>query len=186
MSVTDRAKPIRSSPNLRPRERRLALIAGVVIGSWVLMSWLVQPLVDHVRTLHARVKAHTEKLEALSRLLKQAPSITQQYQQVAGYLTVEDDEQAQSVFLNELEGLSRDPALQLNFKPRPMKREERMSRLEVELDIEGPQDKLLAFLDGLVSLPRLMVIERLRMTSIPTKEHWLRANVVVQKLTFHK
>ena len=29
---------------LRPREKRLSLIAGVLIGCWLFLSWLVQPL----------------------------------------------------------------------------------------------------------------------------------------------
>ena len=167
----------------RPRERRLALIAGVVIGCWLLVSWLVQPLWDRTRELRARVESQTEKLKALNQLLAQASAIEREHQQVAGYLTREEEEQAQSAFLNELEALARGLGLQLNLKPRQVKPEERFSRFEVELDVEGAQDRLLAFLDGLLGMPRLIAIDRLRLSSVPANEHALRANLVIQKLT---
>lgn len=171
------------SVTLRPRERRLALIAGVVSGCWVFVSWLAQPLWDQVNDLRLHVERQTEKLEALNRLARQAPAIEEQYQRVAAYVVGGDDERAQSAFLNDLELLSRGLGLQVNFKPRPSKREERMSRFEVELDVEGAQETLLAFLDGLISMPKLMAIERLRLSTIPTKANQLRANLVIQQIT---
>ena len=167
----------------RPRERRLALIAGVVIGCWLLVSWIVQPLWDRARDLRVRVESQTEKLEAINRLLAKASIIEHEHQQVAGYLTREEGREAQGAFLNELEALARTSGLQLNLKPRPVKPEERFSRFEVELDVEGSQERLLAFLDGLLNLPKLLVIDRLRLASVPAKEHALRANLVIQKLT---
>ena len=170
---------------LRPRERRLTLITAVVIGSWMVVSKLVQPLWDRTRELQLYVEAQTEKLDAIRHLLEQAPSIEREYQQLSAYLEAEGEEQAQGSFLNELEALSRTSNLQLNLKPRPVKQEERLSRFEVELDVEGVQDNLLAFLDALLNMPRLISVERLRISSVPMKDRVLRANLVVQKLTFH-
>ena len=168
---------------LQPRERRLALIAAVLIGCWLFLSWLVQPLWEHVRALRLRVETHTEKLAALSRLLEQAPSVEREYQEVAAYLETADDEQAHRAFLNELEGLSREAGVHLNLKPRPVSQDDRLSRFEVELDAEGPQPNLIQFLDTLLRLPRLIAIERLRLATAPGKEGALRANLVIQKLT---
>ena len=168
---------------LGPRERRLTLITAVVIGSWMIVSKLVQPLWDRARELQLYIEAKTEKLDAIRRLLEQAPSIERESQQLSAYLEAAGEEQAQGSFLNELEALSRASNLQLNLKPRPVKQDERMSRFEVELDVEGMQGNLLAFLDALLTMPRLMAIERLRISSVPTKDHVLRANLVVQKLT---
>ena len=167
---------------LGPRERRLTLITAVVIGSWMVVSVLVQPLWDRTRELQLHVETQTEKLDAIRRLLEQAPSIEREYQQMSAYLETEGQEQAQGSFLNELEALSRTSNLQLNLKPRPVKLDERVSRFEVELDVEGVQGSLLAFLDALLSMPRLIAVERLRISSVPTKDHVLRANLVVQKL----
>ena len=167
----------------RPRERRLALIAGVVIGCWLLVSWIVQPLWDRARDLRAHVESQTEKLDALNHLLAQAAVIEQEHQQIAGYLTREEEEQSQSAFLNELEALARGSGLQLSSKLRSVKPEERFSRFEVELDVEGAQERLLTFLDGLLGMPKLIAIDRLRLSSVPANEHALRANLILQKLT---
>ena len=167
----------------RPRERRLALVAACVIGCWVLVSWVVQPLWNRAGELRRHVETQTEKLEKFSRLLAEVPALERERQRLAGYLRAENEEQAQSGFLNDLEALSRQSNLHINLKPRPMKREGQVSRFEVELDLEGSQESLLAFLDALLRLPRLVQIERLRLSSVPTKEQLLRADLVVQKLT---
>ena len=169
---------------LRPRERRLALIAAVMIGAWVIVSWLVQPLWDRVHDLQLHVETQREKFDALSHLLAQAPSIERTSQSLAAFLQAEDGEQVQEAFLAELEDLSRRSNLRMNSKQRPMKRTERVNRFEVELDLEGSQKDLLAFLDALLTMPKLLTIERLRIVSVPTKENTLRANLVINRVSF--
>ena len=170
------------SPSFRPRERRLALMAAMVLLSWGVVSWIVQPLWDRVHDLRLHVDTQLEKLEAVSRLLSQEPSVARRHQALASHLHVESDEGS---LLHELEALSSQSNLKLNLKPHPLKAEDRVSRLEVELDVEGSQEKLLAFLDALLGLPRLVAIERLRISSIPTKEQQLRASLLIQQLTLH-
>ncbi len=169
----------------RPRERRLALLAVVIIGCWVVVSWILQPLWDRVQALRLRVAAQTKKLEALNHLVTQASAIERDYQQVAGYLETQDVDRVQGAFLNELETLSRNAGLEPNLKPKTVQRDGRVTRYEVELDVEGSQEKLLAFLDALFRIPRLIAIERLRLSIVPAKEQVLRANVVIQKLSLN-
>ena len=174
---------MRGPAALRPRERRLALIAGVLIGCWAFLSWLVHPLWEHVRGLRHHVATQTQHLEGLSELLRRAPAIERAYQEAAAYLTVEDDEQAQGAFLHELEALSRTASVRLNLKPRPLRPEERLRGFEVELDVEGSQQQLMTFLDALLRLPKLMTIERLRIAAVPAKADALRASLVLHTLT---
>jgi len=166
----------------RPRERRLALLAAVVIGVYALVSWMVEPLWNRTRDLRHHIETQQGKLAALSDLLKQAPAIEQDRAEVAAYLSGDEGEEG-GAFLSELEALARRSRVQLNLKPRSAKREERVSRFEVELDVEGSQETLLAFLDELLRMPRLLTIDRLRIASLPSKERSLRANLVIQKLT---
>ena len=168
---------------LRPRERRLALIAAVVIVCWGFVAWMVEPLWQRLRILRARVAGQTEKVEALSHLLAQAPAIEREYQGLAPYLAGGEEAQVHDAFLNDLEALSRTLNLQLNLKPRPVKRDDQMSRFEVEVDLEGSQQGLLAFLDALFHMPCLMTIDRLRISTVPAKEQILRTNLVVSQLT---
>jgi len=169
---------------LRPRERRLALIAGVLIGCWAFLSWLVHPLWERVQDLRLQVETQTQKLEGFSRLLARAPSIEREYGAAAPYLEAGDAEAAQRMFLDELESLSRGSGVRLNLKPRPLRQEGPMSRFEVELDAEGNQPQTLAFLDALLRLPKLLTVERVRISAAPAKPDVLRANVVLQQLTF--
>jgi len=168
---------------LRPRERRLALIAAMVLLSWSVVSWIVQPLWDRVRELQLHVDTQLAKLEAVNRLLAQEPSVARRHEALTGYLHAENGDHAESSLLRELEALSRQSHLTLNLKPHPLKSGEHASRLDVELDVEGSQEKLLAFLDALLGLPRLIAIERLRISSIPTREQQLRATLLIQQLT---
>ena len=168
---------------LRPRERRLALTAAVVIGCWLFVSWIVQPLLTRGREVGLRVETQTEKLDALRRLLVRAPALEQEYQQLAAYVDGADDAATQGAFLSALESLSRETGVTLNLKPRPVKTEGRMSRFEVELDIEGSQDRLLAFLDELLRMPKLVAVDRLRISATPAREGLLRANLILQKLS---
>ena len=170
---------------LRPQELRLALIAAGVIGCWAVVSWLVQPLWERVRDLRGHVQDQSERLAALTQMLAESQSADSRHALLAEYLKAEDDESAQGSFLNALEALARQTTLQLNLKPRPGKRDGRVTRFEVELDVEGPQQQLMGFLDALLQMPRAIAFERLRISAVPAKHDVLRANLVIQKLTFH-
>ena len=168
---------------LRPRERRLALIAGVLIGCGGLISGVVHPLWERGRDLRVHVQTQSEKLRSISRLLASSATIERAYQETAPYLELTDDDQVQRASLAELEALSRQSGIKLNLKPHPLKREERTSRFDVDVDVEGSQQDLLVFLDSLLRLPRLMTIERVRIATVPARESILRANLAIQYLT---
>ena len=171
---------------LRPRERRLALIAGVFIGCWGLIFGVAHPLWVRGRDLQAHAQTQSEKLQSISRLLASATTIEQTYQQMAPYLELGDDDRVQRACLAELETLSRQSEIQLNLKPHSMRREERTSRFDVDMDVEGSQQQLLTFLDALLRLPRLMTIERVRIATVPARASVLRANLSIQYLTVQK
>ena len=168
----------------RPRERRLALVAGVLIGCWLFVSWVVQPLWERLRDLRLETETKTEKIEAISRLLAKAGSIKQAYQRSAPYLASSgSDDRTGAAFLNELETLSRSSNVQLSLKPHQPKDEERMSRFDVELDIEGSQQNLMEFLDALFRLQKLIAVERFRLSIIPAKTDTLRAYLLLNTYT---
>lgn len=169
--------------SLQPRERRLALVAAILIGCWLLLGGLLQPLWERVSALHAAVDTQHQKLDGMTRLLDRAPAIERRFQAAEGYFERGTDEQAQSAFLNELESLSQTSDVRLNLKPRSASPEGSLSRFEVELDAEGSQTNLLGFLDALLKMPKLLTVERMRIATVPAKQDLLRATVVLQKLT---
>jgi len=169
--------------SFRPREQRLALIAALFTACWLVVTVLVQPLWDRAKELELSIDTHSEKFQALTDLMRQAQAIEGRYREAAPWLETDTGEGATGAFLNELESLSEGLNVKVNFKPRVKKRDQHVSRFEIELDAEGPQHDLLVFLDALLRLRRLVAVERLRLSVIPTKERLLRANLVVQKLT---
>jgi len=147
------------------------------------LSWVVQPLWHQVHALGLHVETQMSKLAAVTRLLAHSAAIARAYQEARPYLEVSDDEQTRGTFLDQLETLAQRSHVQLNLKPRPVLSDERLSRFGVELDVEGPQESLLAFLDALLRLPRLMTVDRLQLSTVPTKTDTLRASLLVHKLT---
>ena len=173
---------MKSVATLTPRERRLALVVGVLIGCWVVISLLIQPLWNRLHDLSLEIETQGERVQALQRLVVERPAIDQQYQALSPYLERGSGAHLPGVFLQELEALSRRANIQLNLKPRPINEEERLSRFEVEMDLEGSQAGLMTFLDSLLGMPRLLLIERLRISSVPSRQSVLRANLVIQRL----
>lgn len=166
---------------LKPRERRLALGAGIVILSWGVVSFLLQPLWSRMDALKSEVESQTEKLDALNALIARQHTVAQAYERVAAYLQPAEGGDHAGL-LNDLEILARQAELHLNLKPRPGKRDAHGERVEVEVDVEGPQARVLAFLDELLRLPRLVSVERLRLASVPAKNDIVRANLVLHHL----
>jgi hypothetical protein len=169
---------------LRSNERRLAVAAGTVIGCSAILSLVVQPLWDRAVESRRYAGTQTERLDAVGRLLTQSEEIERAYAAIAGYVQTGDEPQIQQALLNELEALAQAADVQIGLRPRPAKQQDRMKRFEIELDIEGAQQNLLAFVDSLLRMPRLVAIERLRMNGVPLKPELLRATIVLQHLTF--
>ncbi len=167
---------------LAPRERRLALSAGILIVSWGVVSFLLQPLWSRGEELKSEAASQTEKLDALNALIAQQQTVAHAYEQVAAYLQP-TEAGTQAGLLSELESLSRQADLRLNLKPRPGKRDAHGERLEIEVDVEGPQAKVLSFLDEVLTMPRLVSVERLRLASVPAKTDTVRANLILQHIT---
>lgn len=171
---------------LQPRERRLALGAGVIIGCWLAVSWLVQPLWDRTQEVALHVERQQERLAALNRVLDQARGRPADDRSRAQWLLSSGaDEAGRRALLSDIEALSRTARVQLNLKPRPVKPDGRLDRFDVEMDVEGSQAQLLAFVDALLRLPSLVTVERLRLSSVATKEQWLRATLVIQQVSLH-
>ena len=170
-------------PTLRPRERRFALVAIGLFLCWMLVLWVVEPLWHRVSDLRQRTETQLTMAQELNSLLAEAPQIARQYEALGGYLAVQSAEVSRGALFNELEGLSRSANVQLSLKPLPLKEEERLARFPVEIDIEGSPQSVLTFLDSLFRLPKLLVIDRLRLSAVPAKEDQLRANIVLQQLT---
>jgi Tfp pilus assembly protein PilO len=164
--------------------RRLAVIITVlvlVVGAG-LVSGLLLPQWNRLGDLRQQESLALAKLEKLQRLIQRRPVIEQQYEAYVTYRSDEPDAMAQRVFLDELEQLSADGALQLNLKPKPTDAKAALDRVAVEVEVDATQEALVEFLDRLLVWPRLIEIERLRIAPSPSREYPLRASLVIHKV----
>jgi Tfp pilus assembly protein PilO len=164
---------------LKPNERRLLVIVAAILGTWAILSWVIQPLWSRAADLRLEAESQTERLSVMSRLAQESPRIQRIYEALAPYLADSDPKQAHQAFLAELETLSRDAGLTLNLKPKEANPQAQQAHFMVELEVQGSQAQLLGFLDSLLSAPRLVTLERMRIASIPSTEDKVRANLVL-------
>lgn len=167
--------------SLQPRERRLAMIAGVLIGCWVILAGILQPLWSRVQEQRERVGLERDRLEAMTGLVERAGSAQAAYEEVAPLLG-QGGAADSAIFLNSLETIAQNAGVRLNIAPRSTVTAEGVNRSNVELDAEGTQESVIAFLDAMLTMPALATVERLRLSMVPGKSDILRATLLIQHL----
>lgn len=170
---------------LSARERRLTLIAAMLIGAWAAVSWVVEPLWFRARQAEQHVEIQTRKFQQFGDLFAERDAIEQQYQAIVPYLGG-GNAQAPAGFLGELEVLAKRADVQVDLKPKPVKQQGDLSRLGVELQLQATQAQLFAFLDALLTMPRLIEVERLQISSAPGQADILRAYLVIEQVTLRQ
>lgn len=166
---------------LQPRERQLALIAGLVIGCYLVLTWVLGPLWGRVQDLREQVVQERDKLEAMSGFAERAGASDREYQAVAPLLG-QGGTGDNALFLTTLETLAQNSGVRLNIAPRSTVSGEGWDRSNVELDAEGPQTQVISFLDAVLSMPALATVERMRVSMVPGKTDVLRASILVQHI----
>lgn len=163
-------------------ERRLTVATTILVVGWLALSGAILPLWDRLGLLHQQAEGSWEKLARLQGLVDNRQSIDQRYRRYAEFFSEASDEALHSEFLDELERLAGAGGLQLNLKPLPVEREGRLSRITVELEVDGTQEAILDFLDQLLASPDLMDVERFRLATTASEERPVQASLVVTKL----
>ena len=168
------------------RERLLAIVAAMVISTWLVVSWIGRPLWDRLTELQERAQLGEQKLQRLQALAHRHPSRVKTFPTDPAFWSSASAEELQRLFLDELDGLARAGKLQLNLKPRPTQREGSAIRLSVELDVDATQESLLSFLDQLLMKPWLVELERFRITTTSSSAYPLRASLLLNKIILRK
>ena len=163
------------------RERTLAIATIAVLVTWAAVSGLALPLWERLSWLRQRAEGSQEKLARLTTLMDRRGSIERQFQRYGVFFSDQPDERLQSEFLDELEQLAGAGNLQLDLKPRSVQHAGRLSRMTVELNVDGTQADILGFLDELLTSPSLMDIERFRLSTTTSAERPVQVSLVVTK-----
>lgn len=168
-------------PRFSLREQRLAFVTGVAILTGVVVSKGLAPGWQRWQDLRDQAGMSLQKLQRLQGLVEQQPAVEAAYQQHADLLSADEAEPAQRRFLDDLDLLAQGQ-LRLDLKPRPAQTADGLTRLSIEIDAQGTQEAILAFLDQLLTSPAPVELERLRIFSSSSLEAPLRANLVVTKV----
>ena len=168
------------------RERTLAIATIAVLVTWVAVSGLALPFWERWNLLRQRAEGSQEKLARLNTLVDRRGSIERQFQRYGVFFSDQPDERLQSEFLDELERLAGAGNLQLDLKPRPVQHAGRLSRLTVELDVDGTQTDILGFLDQLLTSPSLIDLERFRLSTTTSPERPVQASLVLTKVVLRR
>lgn len=165
------------------RERTLAIATVALVSAWFAVSGLVLPLWDRLSLLQQQGEGSQEKLARLQALADQQGTIEQRHQRYGVFFSDQPAERLQSEFLDELEQLAGGGNLQLDLKPQPIRQDGRLSRVTVELEIDGTQAAILGFLERLLTSPSLVEVERFRLSTTTSSDRPVQASLVVTKVT---
>lgn len=166
---------------LHTRERLLALFAGVIIAGALLFFWIVAPLSKKIENAKADLEGKEAKLESMKRLLSRSASIDKSHEALRDFFPPDAEADTLTV-LDELQLMASKLSLQLNLKPRGLRSENKVQYFEVELEVQGRQEPVLSFIDSLMRLPTVFLIDRLRVNNAPTRDHQLKGSILLRQV----
>ena len=157
----------------------LSAVTLMVVAAAAVLGGAVWPLWERRRQLDDNLVLVQTRLARLRALAGRAPA-----QAVDDGLADQPPARLQRAFLDELEHWSSAGHLQMNLKPQPPVRDRGVLRLGVELELEGAQADLLAFLDRVLASPALLEVARLKIAPGASPERPVRAWLTITRVVF--
>ena len=164
------------------QERTVGMATLMIVTTALVIGGVAWPLWARGRQLTEEAAAFEEKLEHLRALAGRQTLIAQADQAHVGFRSDQPPELIQREFFDDLERWTHAGDLQMNLKPRSIDRGNHATRIGVELELEGAQSALLAFLDRLFSHPSLIDVERLKISPSGVKERPLQVMLTLSKV----
>ena len=162
------------------RHPAAALVVMALAGG--LAAWWAGELWGTLAQLDRQVQEAQRHLASVQQQLRRKPLIEPRYQGYAGFWSDEPESRRQAVLLDELQALATGLIGDLSLKPKSFPRLGTASRVGVELELEAPQEALLAFLDRLLTCPSPLELERMSVASATVPGAGLKAQITVSKL----
>jgi hypothetical protein len=129
------------------RERRIAWVAGIVIGAFALDSLIVSPLLDRQTSAQARVVNATQQLDRADGLFKNKLKAQEVWNEMAGDTLKVDPPQAESQLLNSARDWAQTAGLSLtSLKQERMELEQGFGKITVRASATGDMQALGRFL----------------------------------------
>ena len=149
-------------PQLKPRERLLAAVSGMIVLALVLDRIVLNPWLRHARTVRQEIHRMEEALQTHQRLLARQERVTAELKRHARYLQppIADDLQM-AALLKEVQSLAGDSQIQVNeIKPLATEQGGGSKRYALEVRFECTLDEWVDFIHRLETSPSLYEVIR--------------------------
>ena len=143
---------------LTDRERLMALAAALTLGSAVIAARVLGPMWDHAQRLQAQVTRMSGQLHAAQRTSRAGAVGSEAAALIQQERLALQDPQPQLRLFEELDVLARQSGVRLDLRPSASEEPGVLAALE------GGQAQVLAFLDAVMGMRRLISIEQVRLT----------------------
>ena len=151
-----------SLPKLKPRERLLATGSGVVLLMLLLDRLVLNPWLNHARTVRKEIQTMEQALNHYGRLLARKQYVLAQHERYQRYLRSPlPDELQMAVLLKEIEGLAEKSQIQLaEVKPLAPEGAGENRRYSLDVTFDCTLEQWVNFLIELESSPSLFPSSR--------------------------
>lgn len=171
------------SRRLTKREKKIAAITGALVAGFVAFRLGFTPILERYQLLSARERnLRGEYLRARRNVLLQK-AVEREREVYAREISRQgSDQEEQSFLLREIERLSRELPIRLRgMRPLPHKELGFYQRYAVSMEIEGAVGHVMKFVHMIESSPKLLKVERLRLTANSRKRGYLVGHVLVSR-----
>ena len=151
-----------SLPKLKPRERLLATGSGVILLMLLLDRLVLNPWLNHARTVRKEIQTMEQALNHYGRLLARKQYVLAQHERYQRYLRSPlPDELQMASLLKEIEGLAEKSQIQLaEVKPLAPEGTGATRRYSLDVTFECTLEEWVNFLIELESSPSLFQVVR--------------------------
>lgn len=134
---------------MNKREKRIGIVAGIVLGALVLDSMLISPLLERRSDANTRIGNATLDLAKADQLFQNDARAQQVWKQMSGNSLQPDASTAESQVLNAARRWAQDAGLTLtSLKPERSEREQGFVKITVRATGTGTMRRMVQFLSA--------------------------------------
>ncbi|OGX40645.1 MAG: hypothetical protein A3C53_00015 [Omnitrophica WOR_2 bacterium RIFCSPHIGHO2_02_FULL_68_15] len=154
---------LKTLSKLKPRERLLAIVTGVIAGLCLFYRAAVVPAAERLEHLREDVTLKTKQLAADRRSVAQRDAVLKAYERYAHLMqAVGTDEEETSKLLSTVADLAKAAGVTaVNLKPRPAETSGLAKRYQVEIETESTLEMLTRFVYAVEQSAQPLTVDRL-------------------------
>ncbi len=169
--------------HFRQREKIIAIISIIVMSLYLVYNSVYRPWRGMLEVYDQENEKDQRILAKNSKLILQAKSITDVYDQYFDLFQQKRSEAEQmSTIISQLEAIAAEMHLHFSeIKPRQVKKSEFCNIFSVSLAMEGNFPKIVEFLYKLQTQPHLFNVEEIHLEKNLPQDNFLQASLVISR-----